>query len=91
MIHFQLLAGGNSMPVAAWSGSVVAWQQELDGLKQRLGPVFSRRKLRASAGAFLDGLLSGVERKTCWLLAEQAGLETPYRMQSLLGRSQWGC
>ena len=40
-------------------------------------------------GAFLDGLLSGVERKTGWLLAEQAGLERPYRMQSLLGRSRW--
>src|SRR4051812_42861456 len=38
---------------------------------------------------FLDGLLSGVARKTGWLLAEQAGLERPYRMQSLLGRSRW--
>jgi SRSO17 transposase len=34
-------------------------------------------------------LLSGVERKTGWLLAEQAGLDRPYRMQSLLGRSHW--
>ncbi|WP_374108330.1 IS701 family transposase [Rhizobium sp. K15/93] len=67
----------------------MAWQQELDTLKQRLGPVFGRRELRASASAFLDGLLSGVERKTGWLMAEQAGLESPYRMQSLLGRSQW--
>ena len=30
-----------------------------------------------------------MERKTGWLLAEQAGLERPYRMQSLLGRSHW--
>jgi hypothetical protein len=36
-----------------------------------------------------DGLLSGIGRKTGWLMAEQAGLERPYRMQSLLGRSQW--
>lgn len=77
------------MSVSGWSGSVAAWQQELDALKQRLGPVFGRRELRASASAFLDGLLSGVERKTGWLMAEQAGLERPYRMQSLLGRSQW--
>lgn len=67
----------------------VQWWQELDTLKQRLGAVFGRRELRASASAFLDGLLSGVERKTGWLMAEQAGLESPYRMQSLLGRSQW--
>src|SRR6185436_7050106 len=31
----------------------------------------------------------GVARKTGWLLAEQAGLDRPYRMQSLLGRSRW--
>jgi SRSO17 transposase len=68
---------------------MLAWQRELDALKVRLGPVFGRRELRASCGAFLDGLLSGVERKTGWLMAEQAGLERPYRMQSLLGRSHW--
>ncbi|MFS8053324.1 IS701 family transposase [Rhizobium sp. BR 317] len=77
------------MSVGGWSGSSLAWQQELDALKERLGPVFGRRELRASASSFLDGLLSGVERKTGWLMAEQAGLERPYRMQSLLGRSQW--
>src|SRR3954463_8827903 len=48
-----------------------------------------RAEVRETAGAFLDGLLSGVARKTGWLLAEQAGLDRPYRMQSLLGRSRW--
>nr|WP_158931729.1 transposase [Acidisphaera sp. S103] len=28
-------------------------------------------------------------RKTGWQLAEQAGLERPYRLQSLLRRSAW--
>ena len=77
------------MPVAVWSGSLVAWERELAALKERIGPVFGRAETRATAGAFLDGLLSGVARKTGWLLAEQAGLERPYRMQSLLGRSRW--
>src|SRR3712207_2784235 len=77
------------MTVAAWAGSVLAWDRELAGLKERFGAVFSRMELRRNAGAFLDGLLSGVERKTGWLLAEQAGLDRPYRMQSLLGRSHW--
>ena len=58
-------------------------------LKERIGPVFGRAEVRETAGAFLDGVLSGVARKTGWLLAEQAGLERPYRMQSLLGRSRW--
>ena len=77
------------MSVAVWSGSLVAWERELVALKERIGPVFGRAETRATAGAFLDGLLSGVARKTGWLLAEQAGLERPYRMQSLLGRSHW--
>src|SRR4051812_14476632 len=77
------------MSVAVWSGSLVAWERELAALKERIGPVFGRAETRATAGAFLDGLLSGVARKTGWLLAEQAGLERPDRMQSLLGRSRW--
>jgi SRSO17 transposase len=43
----------------------------------------------ASAGAFLDRLLSGIPRKTGWLMAEQAGLKRPSRLQPLLGRSLW--
>jgi len=51
--------------------------------------MFPRQELRETSGHFLDGLLSGIERKTGWLMAEQAGLARRYRMQSLLGRSQW--
>lgn len=77
------------MSVASWAGALLSWEQELAGLKDRLAPIFPRREPRETAGAFLDGLLSGVERKTAWLMAEQAGAERPYRMQSLLGRSTW--
>jgi SRSO17 transposase len=75
--------------VADWSGSVLAWEDELGRLKARMGEVFSRIEVRKTAGAFIDGLLSGAERKTGWLMAEQAGFDRPYRMQSLLGRSSW--
>lgn len=77
------------MSVSGWSGSTLAWEGELGALKARLGPVFGRREVRESFGGFVDGLLSGVARKTGWLLAEQAGLERPWRMQALLGRSHW--
>lgn len=77
------------MSVAAWSGSLLDWQRELCRLKERLSPVFRRRELRESGGAFLDGLLADIDRKTGWMMAEQAGLARPYRMQSLLGRSRW--
>ncbi len=51
--------------------------------------MFGRSEVRQSAGAFIDGALSGIARKTGWQLAEQAGQDRPYRMQSLLGRSGW--
>jgi SRSO17 transposase len=72
-----------------WSGSALQWERELSALKSRLAPVFGRREVGTSAGAFIEGLLSGIPRKTGWLMAEQAGLDRPYRMQSLLGRSSW--
>src|SRR6476619_4440131 len=77
------------MSVAVWSGSLVAWERELAALKERLAPVFGRSELRETAGVCLDGLLSDVARKTGWLLAEQAALERPYRIHSLLGRGLW--
>jgi SRSO17 transposase len=77
------------MGVAEWSGSLLGWERELTELKGRLTRVFGRAEVRRSAGAFIDGLLSGIARKTGWQMAEQAGLDRPYRMQSLLGRSGW--
>lgn len=75
--------------VAGWSGSLLLWERELSDLKGRLATAFGRSEVRASAGAFIEGALSGITRKTGWQLAEQAGLDRPYRMQSLLGRSSW--
>lgn len=75
--------------VADWSGTLLEWEAELAVFKRRIGEAFKRLEGREMAGSFIDGLLSGAERKTGWLMAEQAGLERPYRMQSLLGRGQW--
>lgn len=77
------------MLVGEWSGASLDWAGDLAALKERLSVVFRRSELKASASAFIDGLLSGIARKTGWLMAEQAGLDRPYRMQSLLGRSSW--
>ena len=77
------------MSVADWSGSHLKWERDFTSWKERISGVFGRRELKESAGYFLDGLLSGIERKTGWLMAEQAGLERPWRMQALLGRSRW--
>jgi len=77
------------MTVADWAGTVVNWREALDEVKRFIAPAFKRVEQRATADAFLDGLLSRAERKTGWMLAEEAGHERPYRMQSLLGRSAW--
>ena len=75
--------------VSDWSGALLEWEAELAALKRRISEAFKRTEGSEMAGAFIDGLLSGAERKTGWLMAEQAGLDRPYRMQSLLGRGQW--
>jgi len=77
------------MAVAEWAGTLVDWKAELEALKQHIAPALGRAETRQSAGAFIDGLLSSAERKTGWMLAEEAGLARPYRIQSLLGRSRW--
>ncbi len=77
------------MSVSDWAGSVSDWSHALEGLKDVIAPAFKRSEQRASAGVFIDGLLSGAERKTGWMLAEEAGLARPSRIQSLLGRSSW--
>ncbi|WP_454890534.1 IS701 family transposase [Sphingopyxis chilensis] len=77
------------MSVGVWSGSTLAWERELEALKERISSVFGRREVRETSGAFLDGVLSGVARKTGWQMAEQAGLSRPWRMQMLLGRTKW--
>jgi hypothetical protein len=65
------------MGVATWSGALLDWERELAALKARLAPIFRRSELKATAGAFLDGLLSNVSTKTGWQMAEQAGLSDP--------------
>jgi len=37
----------------------------------------------------LAGLLSGIERKNCWWLAEHAGHRRPQQMQRLLRKAVW--
>ncbi len=56
---------------------------------ERIGPCFARSETRERVQAYLRGLLSPVERKNGWQLAEEAGETTPYAMQYLLNRAVW--
>jgi SRSO17 transposase len=61
----------------------------LKGAAARLAAHFPNHAARATATAYLQSLLSTVERKNSWQLAEAAGLANPYPFQHLLGRAQW--
>jgi SRSO17 transposase len=50
---------------------------------------FGRVEPRRQARAFLLGLLSDVDSRSCWQLAEQAGDGSPHAMQRLLGEAVW--
>ena len=69
--------------------TVQGWGAELDRLHARLRPHFGRAESRRRVRAYVVGLLSPVERKNGWQLAEQAGEATPYAMQRLLAGARW--
>ena len=68
---------------------VQGWAADLDALHGRLGPRFGRAEPRRRVRAYVESLLSPVERKNGWQLAEQAGEPTPTGMQRLLGGAKW--
>ena len=74
-------------PVAATDAQ--RWAAGLEEVAQRIRLRFPRSEPRQRALAYLQGLLSPVERKNGWPLAEQAGDESPYSIQHLLGRATW--
>lgn len=65
------------------------WGQELEHLHARIAPRFVRPEPRKRALAFLKGIVSSIERKNGWQLAEQAGESCPDRMQRLLNSAVW--
>jgi SRSO17 transposase len=69
--------------------TVREWTLWLTEVERRIGAQFARREARWHAGAYLRGLLSPVERKNGWQIAEINGETTPYGVQHLLGRAQW--
>jgi SRSO17 transposase len=74
---------------AAEVGAVAMWAEGLEAVHTRVAPRFARAEPRRRALAYLRGLLSPVERKNGWQLAEQAGEATPDGMQHLLARADW--
>lgn len=74
---------------AGHSVAVEEWLAEFDSGFARIAGRFGRVEPRRRARAYPLGLLSDVDTRTCWQLAEQAGDRTPHRMQRLLGEAVW--
>src|SRR4051795_10899228 len=79
---------GAERPPAAVA-AVEHWADGLAALHARVGWRFARAEPRRRALAYVRGLLSPVERKNGWQLAELAGEPTPDGMQHLLARADW--
>jgi SRSO17 transposase len=65
------------------------WREDLENLFAYLSPRFGRVDRQRHAWEYLLGLLSPVERKNGWQLAESAEHATPYSLQHLLDRAPW--
>lgn len=66
-----------------------AWESELAGVFARIRPLFYRTESKRHAEQYVRGLLSSVERKNGWTLAERAGERQPKPLQRFLNLSPW--
>ena len=68
---------------------VVRWSEGIERVHACIAGRFRRPEPRRRALDYLKGLLSPVERKNGWQLAERAGDATPYGVQRLLSTCRW--
>lgn len=68
---------------------LAGWVARLDALIEVVSGRFGRAEPRRRVGAYVRGLLAGLERKNGWTLAEHAGAVSPDGMQRLLRTAGW--
>jgi SRSO17 transposase len=74
---------------AAQSVDPDRWQAEFSAVADRIAPRFARHETRHHASELMLGLISGLDRKNCWTIAEHCGGTTPDGLQHLLSRAKW--
>jgi SRSO17 transposase len=65
------------------------WLDEFGALTDRIRPRFARYESARHAAGLMLGLLSNLERKNCWTIAEERGDVTPHGLQHMLSRGSW--
>ena len=76
-------------PFLTTLSDVMRWQNSLVQLHARLACYFARPEPYQRLLRFVQAILSNVERKNGWQVAEQAREATPYGMQRLLSQAIW--
>jgi len=71
------------------ASEVATWTEAVADVSERLRPRFARAEPRRRARAYLRGLLSPIERKNGWQLAEAIGDRRPWRTQRVLSHVLW--
>ena len=71
-------------------GTQARWAKGIAGVHGCIAGRFYRSEPRRRALDYLKGLISSVERKNGWQLAEQSGDATPDGVQRLLSTYVWG-
>jgi SRSO17 transposase len=66
-----------------------AWESELEGVFARIRPLFYRTESKKHAEQYLRGLLSPIQRKNGWTIAEHVGEPEPTALQRFLNLSPW--
>jgi SRSO17 transposase len=66
-----------------------SWADEFDAFHARFADLFCRQEPREQSRKYLRALLSSVERKNGWQLAEAGGDQRPDATQRLLYLAQW--
>lgn len=64
-----------------------AWATDLDTVAALISDRFARPEAAGHAVDLVAGLVSDLERKNCWTIAEQAGHSSPHAFQHLLARA----
>jgi SRSO17 transposase len=83
-----------SHSVVVYDGAVTradldTWESGLESLLVRIRPLFYRTESRTHAEHYLRGLLSSLQRKNGWTIAEHVGEPEPKALQRLLNLSPW--
>ncbi len=71
------------------AAEIRGWAVGLAALHQRIAHQFVRAEPRQQAYAYLRALISPIERKNGWQIAEHGGAATPDGVQRLLATAHW--